>query len=120
MAQHDPLLCCIGNWSQGILGQGESPTRKLLLPILACDSHVWRRWKNDEMEKHSSAWSTIMKDDRWLVKMEELGLHPFLVGSDVIPVYHGKKGSHYLVLGWDRRRTRLRLIAIYLQAVEFG
>jgi hypothetical protein len=50
------------------------------------------------MEKHSNAWSTIMKDDRWLSKMEELGLHPFLVGSDVVPFYHGKKGSHYLVL----------------------
>jgi hypothetical protein len=48
--------------------------------------------------EHSSAWSTIMKDDRWLSKMEELGLHPLLVGSDVVPFYHGKKGSHYLIL----------------------
>jgi hypothetical protein len=61
-------------------------------------SNVWRRWKKDAMEKHSNTWSTIMKDDRWLSKMEELGLHPYLVGSDVVRLYDGKKGPHYLVL----------------------
>lgn len=61
-------------------------------------SEAWRRPKITPEDKHSRAWNNIFKSDRWLCRMEELGLYAFLAGSDVVPYYHGKEGPHVLAL----------------------